>query len=362
MKTNSFAAGPSTVIGIDLGDKKHAFCVLDQAGKILREDSIPNRASTLIELAQDHAGSTIAMEAGTHSPWISRLLESHGLEVLVANPRKLRAIYRNERKCDRVDAEMLARMARFDPSLLYPICHSSEQAQRDLLAIKMRDTLVRQRVRAIASLRDMLKSLGVRLPSANSAAFSARVRAHLEGGDELGVLEIAEPLLTAIDATSQQIQELDKSIHRSASLHPAATRLQQINGVGPITALSFVLCVEDPERFALARQIGPWLGMVPKRDQSGGADPELPISKCGNGYLRKLLVQCAQYIMGPFGPDCDLRRYGMRIAERGGKKAKRKAVVAVARKLAVLMLTLWKNQSDYVALMNSQTPGGMAAS
>ena len=117
--------------------------------------------------------------------------------------------------------------------------------------------------------------------------------------------------------------------------------------MGPITALCFVLVIEDPARFARAREVGAYLGLVPKRDQSGAVDKRLGISKAGNAYLRRLLVSAAQYILGPFGPECDLKRRGMELAERGGRGAKQKAVVATARKLAVVMLALWQNQEDY---------------
>lgn len=161
-----------SIIGIDLGDKKHAVCVLDKGGNILREFTIANQRNCLGKLARDYPAARAAMEVGTHSPWISRLLSAEGMEVIIANARKVRAIYENDRKCDRVDALMLARFARVDPELLHPIQHTSEDAQRDQLAIKMRDSLVRQRVAIINSIRCSLKSLGVRLPSPASSAFA----------------------------------------------------------------------------------------------------------------------------------------------------------------------------------------------
>jgi transposase len=338
---------PQTVIGIDLGDKKHAVCVLDQAGKILKEDTIPNRSAALIELARRYPGARIGIEVGTHSPWISRLLEEEGAEVLVANARKLRAIYQNERKCDRFDARMLAKLARLDPELLHPIKHISEQAQRERLSLTLRDALVRQRVSLIAAARGSLKAFGLRLPSPSSSAFAGRARLTLKQAGEMELLGMMEPYLEAIDALSQRIRQLDKRIEQIARSHEPVERLRQIPGVGPITALSFVLCIEDPARFERARDVGAYLGLVPRRDQSGNSDRELSISKSGNREVRRLLVQCAQYILGRFAADCELRRYGLKLVERGGKGAKRKAVVAVARKLAVLMLKLWKSSRDY---------------
>lgn len=152
---------PSITIGLDLGDKKHALCVLNHEGDIIDEREITNHLESLRRLSQKYPKSRIAMEVGSHSPWISRFLKSLGHEIFVANPRKLRAIYANDRKSDRNDARMLAKIARIDPQLLYPIQHGTEQSQRDLLQIKLRDNLVRQRVDIISSVRFTLKSLGI---------------------------------------------------------------------------------------------------------------------------------------------------------------------------------------------------------
>lgn len=306
-----------------------------------------NRRDQLVELCERFPGSLIVLEVGTHSPWISRLLQANGAQVLVANPRKVKAIYSNNRKCDRLDAQMLARIGRLDPELLHPIEHVSDQVQRDLLPIKWRDALVRQRVAMISCLRGSLKSLGVRLPICSPKSFPKRARGILEEEAEAGLLLLAEPTLAAIQSMSEQIETYERVINESALNYPATGILRQITGVGPITSLSFVLHIESPDRFARTRDVGAYLGLIPGRDQSGDMDKQLPISKAGNRYVRGLLVQSAQYILGHFGPDCDLRTYGLRIATQGGKSAKKRAVVAVARKLAVLMLTLWKRGGDY---------------
>ena len=349
MKTTN----PDTTIGLDLGDKRHAICVLDQQGEIIDERSITNHRESLRRLAKKYPGARIALEVGSHSPWVSRFLREQGLEVIVANARKLRAIYQSDRKSDERDARMLARMARMDPELLHPIQHGSEQAQRDLLQMKLRDTLVRQRVNIISSIRFTLKSLGVRLPSPNTACFAKRARLVLGEADP-GLLAMIEPSLQVLDQLTHQIYQLDRAIKTLCSeRNPETGRLRAIQGVGEITALCFVLVIEDPQRFAKPREVGAFLGLVPKRDQSGKLDKRLGISKAGNTYLRCMLVQAAQYILGPFGPDCDLKRHGLQLVERGGRGAKRKAVVATARKLAVVLLTLWKEERDYEPLRNA---------
>lgn len=192
------------VIGIDLGDRKHSICVTDNNGKIVDEFSIDNRKKALLTLTEKYPGARVAIEVGTHSPWISRLLSENGMSVTVANARKLRAIYENERKCDKCDAKMLAKLLRVDRELLHPVHHVSEASQRDQLQIKMRDTLVRQRVSAISSLRVALKSLGIRLPSPASNAFAKAAREHLAEHPEL--METLEPAIAGIDSLSTQIK------------------------------------------------------------------------------------------------------------------------------------------------------------
>lgn len=351
MKTKS----PFFTIGLDLGDKKHAICVLNQDGEIIDERSITNHRESLRRLSQKYPGARIAFEVGSHSPWIKRFLAELGHEVFVANPRKLRAIYTSDRKSDKNDARMLAKIARMDPELLHPVEHGTEEAQRDLLQVKLRDNMVRQRVDLISGVRFMLKSLGVSLPSPNSACFSKRCRVLLEE-EEATLLAKVEPTLLVIDLMTQKIRELDRAIESLCDeKYPVTKRLRKIVGIGPITALTFVLTIEDPELFEKPRDVGAYLGLVPRRDQSGGLDKQLGISKAGDAYLRRLLVGCAQYILGPFGPDTDLKRHGLMLAERGGGRGKRKAVVAIARKLAVLLLTLWKHKRDYVPLRELET-------
>lgn len=343
---------PEITIGIDLGDKSHAICVMSAAGEIIEERKIRNDRDALHQVSDKYRKARIAMEVGSHSPWISRLFEEADHEVFVANPRKLRAIYQNERKSDKVDAQILARLGRLDPELLHPIAHQSEQAQRDLLQIKLRDNMVRQRVDIISSVRFTLKSLGIKIRSTNTNYFPKRAREQLND-EHTELLAMIEPSLQVIDEMTKRIKELNRKIEQLAiDEYPEALRLQQIRGIGPITALTYILTIGDPQRFAKSRDVGAYLGLVPKRDQSGDSDKQLRISKAGDAYLRRLLVSGAQYILGPFGEDCDLRRHGLKLAERGGRSAKKKAVIAIARKLSVIMHTLWSQQCDYQSLRN----------
>lgn len=331
-------------IGMDLGDKSHAICVLDADGKVIHREAIPNDQKQVRPFFEAYRGAVVAMENGTHSPWLSRALTELGCEVLVGNARKLRAIWTAKNKSDVHDAEMLARIARFDRQLLYPIHHRSQAAQQDLAILKARNSLVAVRTALVNHVRGSVKSFGTKVAKCSTDCFARRAREELPEG----LLPALGPVLEEIETLTQRIRAYDKKVDElTEQRYPEAQRLSQVPGVGPITSLGFVLSLEAAERFAKSRDVGPYLGLTPKRDQSGQIDKQLRITKAGDELVRRLLVGCAHYIMGPFGPDSELRRFGLKLAARGGKNAKRRAVVAVARKLAVLLHRLWVTGADY---------------
>lgn len=336
-----------TFIGIDLGDIENQICILDHNGDILEKSPIENTVSgvnTFFDRFDAPRQVLVAVETGTHSPWISQLLKARGFRVLVGNARKLRLIWDSSNKTDERDAEMLARIARFDPKLLHPIRHRSRAAHMDLAIIKGRDALVRCRTSLINFVRGSCKTAGTRLPSCSADTFAKAAIDNIPKD----LLAATVPCINTIRELTKKIRQFDSQIEALCNeVYPETMILREIKGVGPVTSLAYILTLEDPHRFRKSRDVGPYLGLIPKRDQSGCTDKPLSITKAGNTYLRRLLVSSAQYILGPFGPDCELQRYGMRIASRGGKVAKRKAVVAVARKLAVMMHHIWKNNTVY---------------
>lgn len=337
-------------IGMDMGDKNHLVCVMDEAGREIRSETIANTSDGVTRFFKGYAGALVAIEAGTHSGWVSRLLEGLGCRVLIGNPRKLRAIYMSTHKSDVRDAEMLARIARLDEKLLYPIHHRGEDAQMALETIKARDVLVRTRSDLVNHVRSAVKGVGGRLPSCGTEAFHHRAGKGIPEGLQAALM----PLLTMIEELTNRIRGFDKTIEDLCNLEfPETARLSQVKGVGPVTSLAYVLTLEEPDRFAKSRAVGAYLGLTQRRDQSGQSDKQLRISKAGNNYLRRLLVGSSQYILGPFGPDSNLRRHGLRIGARGGKNAKRRAVVAVARKLAVLLHRLWISGAVYEPLRSA---------
>ena len=331
-------------VGIDLGDKASMIHVIDEDGEFVEEKRIPTTAAGLKREFGQREPLRIAIEVGFHSRWVSRLLRSYGHEVVVADARKLRLIYQNPRKSDRMDAEYLARLLRLDTSLLSPILHRGEKAQQHLAILRSRDSLVQARTKLVNHVRGMVKSFGFRLPSCSTRCFARKARPALPES----LRPALEPILDSIQEISEHIKSYDREIERLCQQeYPETANMRQIKGVGALTALAYVLTLEDARRFRKSREVGPYLGLIPRRNQSGDADPQGRITKTGDKYLRRLLVGCAQYILGPFGEESHLRTWGLRKSENGGERAKKRAVVAVARKLAVLLHKLWISREDY---------------
>jgi transposase len=294
-----------------------------------------------------YAPSRVILEVGTHSPWVSRTVSRLGHEAVVANPRRVRLIAENDAKSDGVDAELLARLGRVDPALLKPIAHRGLQAQRDRILIQTRDGFVRARTQLVNQVRGFAKALGTRLPASSTEAFPKRVRATAP----MDLFPGLELLLETIERLTATIRQMDHAVERLCrERYPETELLRQVPGVGAITAFYYVLTIEDASRFAKSRAVGAYVGLRPKQRDSGEQRPQLRITKAGDRLLRSLLVRCAHYILGPFGPDTDLRRWGLRMAERGGSASKKRAIVAVARRLAVLLHRLWVTGEAYAPL------------
>src|SRR5271163_1702841 len=325
-------------IGLDLGDRTSYYCILDEAGQVILEQELATTAKGIEPVFSKIPRSRIALETRTHSPWISRQLSQYGHEVIVAHARNVRLISQSSRKDDRLDARTLARLARIDPALLSPVRHRSAQAQIHLTVIRARAALVSTRTALVNAARGLTKSNGQRLRECGTEQMNREIAKGLS--QELR--DALHPLLAEIESLNQRIAEYDTRIEQIArEKYPEVARLKQVKGVGPLIALPYVLTLEDPYRFRRSRDVGCFVGLRPGRRNSGMSEPQLHISKEADRYLRTLLVQGAHYVLGPFGQDSDLRRWGLKLAERGGKNAKKRAVVAVARKLAVLLHKLW---------------------
>jgi transposase len=341
--------------GMDLGDKYSHLCLIDtESGELIEESRLRTTPEAMRRRFDSERPLHVAIEVGTLSPWVSRLLQECAHEVLIANPRKTRLIYGQRRKTDKLDAEKLARLARADPELLYPVEHRGCDSQAHLAVVHSREALVRSRTQMINHVRGTVKSFGYRLPKCSTPSFHKKVPGHLPS--ELA--EVLGPIVGTIGLLTEKIKDYDRRIEElAAERYPETGLLRQVPGVGSLTALTFVLTLEDPQRFAESRSVGSYLGLAPGTDQSGEQDPQKRISGEGDEMLRRLLVSSAHYILGPFAPDSDLRRHGGKIAQRGGKNAKKRAVVAVARKLSVLLHRLWVSGEVYEPLRNARRRG-----
>ncbi len=354
-------------IGMDLGDKVSRYFVIDEEGAEVSQGSVKTTPQALGEQFGGGMGRCrVAMEVGAHSRWVNEQLRAAGHEVIVADARRVPLITSSDNKSDGLDAEMLARLARVDSKLLHPIRHRGMAVQKDLTVIRARQALVEARTQLINCVRGLVKTTGERMAQTSSRTFARRAEQampELLRGALAEMVKVIDRIHQAVAAYDAQIEEL------AQNQYPETARLQQVNGVGALTSLAYVLTIEDPHRFGQSRDVGCYFGLRPKRNQSGDSDPQLGITKAGDPYLRQLLVNCAHHILGPFGADCKLRRWGLALAQQASQKdsrkiragqkvkksnAKKRAIVAVARKLAVLLHRLWVSGETYEPLRGCQ--------
>jgi transposase len=237
-----------------------------------------------------------------------------------------------------------------DRKLLKPIQPRGLKEQIALAELRARDCLVGARTKLVNHVRGVVKSFGGRTTGVSVDCFHAEAEERIP----TEIQETLRPVLKMIGEHTAQIGRYQKKIENLCKKeYPQTEVIRQIDGVGALTSLAFMLVLGDPKRFEESRDVGPYLGLAPGKDDSGEHQSELRITKAGDGFMRRLLVCSAHYILGPFGPDTDLRRHGEKIAQTGKKKAKKRAVVAVARKLAVLLHRLWTTGEEYEPLRNT---------
>lgn len=337
-------------IGMDLGDKNSDVCVRDQAGEVIKTFRLQMKEKQVRAYFSSIGRSRVAMEAGGQSRWVAEVIQGCGHEVYVSNTRQVPYIHDSDDKDDPGDANKLSELVHFKPRLLHPIRHRSRQAQADLSWIRAREVLVESRTQVVNTVRGISKEFGERLGKCSTEAFTGKRAEEIPAA----IRGAVAPLLEVIDHLNEQIRYYDQMEEQIArERYGKYWLLEQVEGVGIHTALTYMLTIDDPERFEKSRSVGAFLGMRPRKKDSGSSQPQLGITKAGDGFLRKTLVNCAHHILGPHGQDSDLRRYGERICERGGKNAKKRAVIAVARKLAVLLHRLWVSGEVYEPLRHS---------
>ena len=349
------AASQRLTVGLDLGDRTSRYCILNEAGEVLSEGELPTTRTGMNSLFEKMPSSRVALEVGTHSPWVSRQMAGQGHEVIVANPYKVKLITQSTRKNDRIDAEKLARLARVDPKLLSPIRHRGAEAQADLAVIRARAELVEARTGLVNCARGLVKPMGERLKKCDAEQVGEALAQPLSEAAQM----VIGPLLKSVEAISEQIGVYDRKIEEIAKRYQEVELLTQVYGVGTLIALTYILTIEDAQRFQHSRDVGAFLGIQPRQRESGNSQPELGISKAGDRLLRSYLVQAAHCQLRKGAPDSDLRAWGLGKIGAGGKRAKRRALVAMARKLAVLLHRLWVTGEVYDPLYNRKA--GQAA-
>jgi transposase len=334
-------------VGMDVSDKSVEIHILPkdaEEGKSLKVKNDQRSLTAFAESFERPSAVKLALETGTHSSWQAELFRSKGIETVVANARDLRMIWGSDKKDDREDAKKLARLLRADLKLLHGVEVKGKARRNALAVVKARDCLSRCRTKLINTVRGLLKSEGVDSSEIDAHSFGAKAPSLIPRELRTAL----SPLVAQIAEMDGELRSYDKKLASMMKVFDGCAEVSQIKGVGPVTSLAFVLTVGEPERFQNGERLAAYTGLAPRRDQSGETDRQCHISKAGSELLRRSLVQAAHYIMGPFGDrDCDLREFGERISARGGKNAKKRAVVAVARKLAVLMLKLWKSREEY---------------
>jgi len=340
-------------VGIDLGDKYGKFAVLEQGDDFVEQGQVAMTEAGLRRQFGHWQPALMAIEAGTQTRWVEKLLQEMGHEVIVANPRELRALTQSAKKNDAEDARKLARYARADVKLLKPVQLRSEAAQLELLKLQTRDLLVRTRAQLAGTVRGLVKGFGVRVPKCTTQGFAVRAGQSLPEP----LRTTLQPVLDVVELLTALVKEADGQVKAMVADNAVASRLDGVAGVGVVTAMAFVLTIEDASRYPRSRDVGAGFGLTPRSDESGESKPQLGITKQGNGLMRRLLVQCAQRLLGPKGQDCAIRRWGLKLAGEGkNKRLKQRAVVAVARKLAVVMHRLWVTGEKFVAFPGGQPP------
>ena len=337
--------GNYITIGMDLGNRKHTVCALDQTGNVLWRKDVANTPEALKPFFEENAGATVAMETGLCCRWVSALAKSCGCDALVGNARKLAAIWQSKQKNDENDALLIAELARASRRLFHPVELRDDERHEMVQLIELREVAVSQRTQAVNSVRGLCKAHGVFIPKCDASCF------HKVAADAIpdGMAWKFKPMLRHLKEVAATIKRYDAMLEEYAQKHfkEEVELLRTVPGVGPITSCAFVALIADPGRFGSARDAGAYFGLTPGQDKSGDKDAPKHITKTGSALMRHLLVTAANHILRASSPDTALKRHGERICARGGKVARRKAKTAVARKLAVVMLAMLKSGKAY---------------
>ena len=331
-------------VGLDVSVKETSVCVVDDTGKVILEQKVATEPADIIALLNS-LGVTygrIGIEAGPLSQWLVNALTTVDLPVICVETRHMKALLTAQQinKTDRNDARGIAQMMRV--GLFKPVHVKTLVAQEQRMLLTSRKLLQRKLLDLESDLRGTLRNFGLKIGAVSGSRYEARVRELVAGFPRLAA--IAEPLLNVRRVMRQQLAVLHKMLLDTVRDDPVCRRLMTAPGVGAVVALTYRATVDQPQRFVHSRAVGAHVGLTPKRYQSGEVDYDGRVSKCGDALLRTMLYEAAHSLLTHSGKWSWLKAWGVRVAQRRGM---RRAIVAVARRLAVVLHRMWVDGSEF---------------
>jgi transposase len=339
MSKSATSTAGKTYAGLDVSLKETAVCIVDGTGRVISERMLPTDPHVIAKYLDKHAPGLdrVGLESGATSAWLWREFGQLGLPVVCLDSRHAHRVLSMKRnKNDRNDARGLADLVRIGWYREARVRSLDAQLVRSLLL--SRQQLLRSRYTIENQIRGALKTLGVMTGSTKGRGFMARVTELRADNDWLGSL--LDPLLAVHTAIARQIKVASASVLEAARGDADVRRMMTVPGVGAITALAFKTAIDDPKRFASSTKVGPYLGLTPRQYQSGESEWIGGIGKSNDPLLRSYLYEAAGALMRRVRRSCPLREWALRLAKRIGWK---RAAVAVARKLAVILHAIWRN-------------------
>jgi transposase len=330
-------------VGLDVSLETTSICVIDDQGTVVWRGKCSSTPESITEAVHTHspAAVRVGLETGQLSNWLTLNLRRRGIPVVCLDARHAKAALSLQiNKTDANDALGLAQIVR--TGWYREVAVKSMDAHTLKMLLVARSQLVSQRQTIANTIRGLLKTFGLIIARGSGGLFAVRVREQIAGNDVL--VAIVEPLLVVWHAIREQVQMLDRQILARARADAAARQLMTIPGVGVVVALAYAAVIDDPARFRRSASVGAYLGLTPRRYQSGQADTSGHISKCGDALLRAYLFEAATVLLQRHSRASTLKTWGLALAKRIGK---RRAKVAVARKLAVIMHRVWSDRSEF---------------
>lgn len=328
--------------GIDLANRASALCVLDESGRVLLERMVATERAELVEALSGLGTLRVVIEASPLAEWLAAVLEQAGHEPVIVDARTAKQLLSATKKTDRRDAATLAEMSR--TGWYTPVHRKSAPARLQRSRLQARQGVVRLHRQTRSQVRGLLRAHGIRVGRVSQGAFSDRVR-RLVAEHEPGLAAYLEPLLEAHDHAVGEARRLERHLREHARAEPVMRQMQSVPGVGPLVSQVYVATIDDPTRFANADQLVDYIGLAPGVYQSGEVAFHGRISRRGDRLLRWHLIEAGHALL-TWGPDCALKRWGQRLAERKGLA---KAKVALARKIAILLRRLWLTGEHFEA-------------